>query len=569
MAGTVIIDGVKVEINGQQNLLEMVRQSGVDLPTFCYHSELSVYGACRMCVIEDERGMVMSSCSTPPSDGMKIKTNTPRLMRIRKMMLELLLANHNRDCTTCTKNGKCKLQELCARYGVDRVPFPPRATMLPLDESAYSLVRDENKCILCGDCVRVCSEVQGIGAVGFAFRGAKARVMPAYAKGLGDTVCVDCGQCSTVCPTGALTARSETNKVWKALRNPNVRVVAQVAPAVRVAIGEEFGLQPGRIQTGQMVAAVKRLGFDQVFDTSFAADLTTVEETSEFIKRFLGNEKLPMFTSCCPAWVKCTETFYPEKIGQLSSCRSPQQMFGSLLKTYYTRQEKLEPEKLFVVSIMPCTAKKFEARRPEISRDGVRDVDAVITTQELASMIKAAGIVFSELEEESFDAPFGFATGSGVIFGASGGVATSVVREARYLLGGERITDVELEPAAGLEGVREASISVGEKMVHVAVVSGLGNARKLVAAMDAGQVHYDIVEVMACPGGCAGGAGQPFPNESAQRQLRARGLKAADKRQQIRVAHDNILVKELYREWLEEPNSKAAHKALHTHYQPR
>jgi len=566
MAGYVTIDGIKVPIEGQRNLLEMVRQAGIDLPTFCYHSELSVYGACRMCVVEDARGQVISSCSTPPADGMAIRTNTPRLMHIRRMMLELYLANHCRDCTTCAKNGNCKLQELCARFGVDRVRFPAREATEPLDLSTPGIVRDNNKCILCGDCVRVCSEVQGIGAIGFAYRGSRARVTPAYNRSLGEVDCVTCGQCVAVCPTGALTVRPEVDRVWAALRNPNKRVVVQTAPAVRVAIGEAFGLEPGAISTGQMVGALRRLGFARVFDTSFAADLTTIEETHEFIERLQKGERLPQFTSCCPAWVKMAEQYYPEKLEQLSTCRSPQQMFGSVLKRFYARQEGIDPADLFVVSVMPCTAKKFEAQRPEFAEGDVRDVDAVLTTQELARMIQSAGIIFSEVEEDSFDTPFGLATGAGVIYGASGGVATAVAREANWLLTGRRVTDLTLEPAPGQPGVMEAELEIGGRTVRVAVVSGLGNTRRLLADMDEGKVAYDIVEVMACPGGCAGGGGQPLPNETAQRKARARGLRAADKRQQIRFAQDNVLVKELYGQWLGEPNSHAAHQALHTGY---
>lgn len=566
MAGYVTIDGIKVPIEGQRNLLEMVRGAGIDLPTLCYHSELSIYGACRMCVVEDERGRVMSSCSTPPADGMVIRTNTPRLMHIRRMMLELYLANHCRDCTTCAKNGTCKLQELCARFGVDRVRFPARQEKEPLDLSTPGLVRDNNKCILCGDCVRMCEEVQGIGAIGFAYRGAKARVTPAYNRSLGEVNCVNCGQCVAVCPTGALTVRSQMDEVWAALRDPEKRVVVQTAPAVRVALGEAFGHEPGTISTGQMVGVLRRLGFAQVFDTSFAADLTTVEETHEFIGRLERGERLPQFTSCCPAWVECAEQYYPEILGQLSTCRSPQQMFGSLLKAHYARQAGIDPANLFVVSVMPCTAKKFEAERPEFARDGVRDVDAVLTTQELARMVKAAGIIFDEVEEDSYDSPFGFATGAGVIYGASGGVATAVVREATYLLTGRRVTDLTLEAAPGLPGVRQAELEIAGRKVRLAVVSGLGNTRRLIEAMDEGRAAYDIVEVMACPGGCAGGGGQPLPNETAQRARRAHGLHTADKRQGIRLAQDNPLVRELYREWLQQPNSETAHHLLHTSY---
>ena len=566
MAGFVTIDGIKVEINGQRNLLEMVRQAGIDLPTFCYNSELSVYGACRMCVVEDARGAVMSSCSTPPADGMVIKTNTPRLMHIRKMMLELLLANHDRDCTTCSKNHHCKLQELCERFGVDRVRFPARVRDVEVDLSTPSLLRDNNKCILCGDCVRMCSEVQGVGAIDFAYRGAKARITPFFNHGLGESNCVNCGQCATVCPTGALTVRSEIDEVYKALRDPSKHVVVQVAPAVRVAIGEEFGLKPGEISTGKMVAAIKRLGFHRVFDTCFTADLTTAEETNEFIGRVLSGERLPQFTSCCPAWVKYAEQYYPNKLNLLSSCKSPQQMFGSVIKKYYATENNLKPADIFAVSVMPCTAKKFEARRPEFGEDGVRDVDAVLTTQEMAHMIRAAGIVFSELEEQAFDSPFAFGTGAGVIYGHSGGVSTAVVREAAALITGQRVLDLELTPVDALPGVRAATLKLGEYTVRLAVVSGLANTRRLIAAMDRGDVTYDIVEVMACPGGCIGGAGQPLPNETVQRQQRTRGLRAADVQQQIRLAKDNPLITGIYEHWLGKPNSEIAHHALHTTY---
>ena len=566
MSGFVTIDGTKVPINGQRNLLEMVREAGIDLPTFCYHSELSIYGACRMCVVEDGKGAIIGSCSTPPADGMVIKTNTPRLMRIRRMMLELLLANHDRDCTTCVKNGRCKLQELCARFGVDRVRFPKREKMVPVDNSSPSIVRDENKCILCGDCVRVCFERQGTGAIDFAYRGAQVKVTPAYGRRLADVNCVNCGQCVAICPTGALAIRSETEQVWQALRDPKKHVVVQIAPAVRVSISEEFGRQPGVIATGKIVAALKKLGFDRVFDTSFTADLTTIEETNEFIDRLLTGKRLPQFTSCCPAWVMCVEQYYPDKVEHLSSCRSPQQMFGSLLKRFYAKEQGIDPADIYVVSVMPCTAKKFEAQRPEFSKDGVRDVDAVITTQELARMIKAAGILFEDLEDEAFDSPFGFATGAGVIYGYSGGVATAVVREAHAILTKERVMEADLQPVEGIPGVRAAEVEIAGHPVRIAVVSGLGAARDLLAAMDKGVVAYDIVEVMACPGGCAGGGGQPTPNGTEQRVARTRGLRNADKRQQIRLAQENPLMGELYRRWLEKPNSHIAHTVLHTGY---
>jgi NADH-quinone oxidoreductase subunit G len=569
MSGIVTVDGKPTAIEDETNLLELVRKAGVQLPTFCYVSELSVYGACRMCLVEDARGTLLPACSVAPQDGMEIRTNTPRVQRSRRMMLELLLANHERDCTVCPRNGKCKLQELCSRFGVNKVRFPAREKELPIDESSPSIVRNPNKCILCGDCVRVCSEVQQIGAIDFAFRGSSAQVLPAFGRGLGEVPCVNCGQCVTVCPTGSLSVRPETEQVWKALRDHGKKTFVQMAPAVRVAIGEEFGFAPGAITTGKVVAAMRRLGFDQVYDTSFAADLTAMEETNEFINRLLNNDRIPQFTSCCPAWVKTVEQYYPARMEQLSSCRSPQQMFGSLVKKYHAKDEKLSPSDIFFVSVMPCTAKKFEAGRPEFTTDGERDVDAVLTTQELASMIKEAGIDFADLEEEAFDTPFGFATGGGVIFGYPGGVATAVVRQAALQIAGQRVTDVGFQPVAGQPGVSSAEVKVADHLIRIAIVNGLGNARRLVEAMDRDEIAFDIVEVMACPGGCAGGGGQPFPNATPQRAQRAKGLKSADVRQQIRVAQDNPLIIEAYRRWLKKPNSHAAHEALHTHYGER
>ncbi len=570
MPGYVTIDDQKVEIQGEKNLLEMVRKTGIELPTFCYHSELSIYGACRLCVIETDKGQILSSCSAPPADGMVIRTNTPRLMRIRKMMLELLLANHDRECTSCSKSGKCRLQELSNRFSIDRIPFPSEKKKRPMDLSSVSVARDESKCILCGDCVRTCAEIQNIGAIGFANRGAKTRVMSAFDRGLGETDCINCGQCIAVCPTGALTSIAQTDNVWKALRNPETHVVITVAPAVRVAIGEEFGYAPGTISTGKMVAAIRKLGFNEIFDTCYAADVTTWEETAEFVKRLQNNEKLPHFTSCCPAWVKACETIYPEKIENLSTCRSPQQMDASLLVHHYVEDLKMDRENLFIVSVMPCVAKKFEAQRPEFARDGHPDVDAVITTAELAKMIKAAGIVFDELEEASFDIPYGFSTGSAVIYGMTGGVSTAVVREAHYLLTGERINDLPMEPVEGYPGLLESKAELPDgTIVRIGIVSGMANVQRVLDAMDDGKLNFHIVEVMACPGGCVGGGGQPLPNETPQRSKRRSGLKTSDTLHQVRVARDNILVKELYERWLKETNSDVAHKYLHTHYKQR
>ncbi len=568
MSGYVTIDDNKVEIEGERNLLEMVRKTGVDLPTFCYHSELSIYGACRLCLVETDKGAIISSCSTPPSDGMIIKTNTPRLMRIRKMILELYLANHDRECTMCPKSGKCRLQELAKRFGIDQIHFPSRKAHSELDLSSPSIVRNENKCVLCGDCVRTCAEIQGVGVIGFAGRGANERVMCAFNRGLGETDCINCGQCVAVCPTGALTTPSQVDNVWKALSDPTKHVVISVAPSVRVAIGEEFGYKLGSLETGRMVSAIRRLGFNEVFDTCFAADLTTIEECAEFIKRFTTKKDLPHFTSCCPAWVKMVETKYPEKIHNLSTTRSPEGIYGGVMRHYFVDEKKMNRDDVYIVSVMPCTAKKFEVRRPQLAdENGHPDIDAVITTAELAAMIKSAGIVFDELPEDSFDIPFGFSSGSAVIYGVSGGVATAVVREARYTLAGIRSNEVNMEHSEKFPGLMTADIPLPSgDIVHLGVVSGMGNIERVIKAMDEGELKFDIVECMACPGGCVGGGGQPIPNGMAERKQRTIGLNAGDARQQLRVAHDNILAMEQYQRWLKEPCSEEAEKYLHTTY---
>lgn len=563
------IDGKAVAINGEKNVLELVRKVGIDLPTFCYHSELSVYGACRMCLVEEQRFGLMAACSTKPSDGMVIRTTSPRLLRLRRNILELLLANHDRDCTTCEKNGDCRLQELSDRFGIRRVRFGERQEQLPIDTSSPCLVRDPNKCVLCGDCVRMCTEIQGIGVLGFAYRGADTRIVPAFGKPLAEVECVGCGQCVSVCPTGALTVKPEIDKVWAALADPQKTVIIQVAPAVRVALGEEFGLAPGTITTGKMVAAIRRLGPDQVYDTSYAADLTTLEEGTEFLARLEKGERLPLFTSCCPAWVKYAEQFLPRLLPNLSSCRSPQQMFGSVIKRFYAKEKGLLPENVFFVSVMPCTAKKFEARRPEFAVNGVPDVDAVLSTKELARMIREMGIVFQELEEEPFDLPFGFATGAGVGFGASGGVSTAVIRLAAEKFGLPPVGDVTYEPVPDLPNVRQAIVPLGDKTLRVAVVFTLAATKRLLAALEIRQAQYDIVEVMSCPGGCIGGGGQPAPSDSDKRGARMQAMLNADRLQQIRAAQDNPFLQQMYAKWLLAPGSHIAHETLHTTYGSR
>ncbi|MDI3533782.1 MAG: NADH-quinone oxidoreductase subunit [Thermosediminibacterales bacterium] len=559
---TLKINGKVVSFKNEKNLLEVIRKAGIKLPTFCYHSELSIYGACRMCLVEEKKKGLIAACSTPPKEGMEIKTHTLKLQKQRRMTLELLLAEHDRECTTCEKNADCKLRELAANLGIENIRFKRKDKKLPIDDSSPSIVRDPNKCILCGDCVRMCEEVQGIGVIGFAYRGSNTVVTPAFNKKLSEVDCVDCGQCAAVCPTGALTIKSQIDRVWEAINNDDKIVIAQIAPAVKVAFGEAFGLKPGHSTEHLIVSALKTMGINKVFDTCFAADLTVMEESKEFVERLSKGEKLPQFTSCCPAWVKFVELNYPSFIDNLSSCRSPQQMFGSFAKNYYPKELGVSRDDVFVVSIMPCTAKKAEACREEFISNGDPDVDAVITTQELIKMVKEAGIVFDDLKEEPFDMPFGFATGSGLIFGATGGVAESVIRMLD-----EEVK--EFKDVRGLDGLKEAKVAKNGKDIKIAVVHGLKNARKLLEKIKAGKAEYDFIEVMACPGGCVGGAGQPQPNNAESRIERALGLYNSDNKIQLIRASDNPMVQKLYEKWLKTPDSGLSHKYLHTCYRPR
>lgn len=563
------IDGKEVLIEGERNLLEVIRKAGIDIPTFCYHSDLSVYGACRLCLVDIEGRGVMSSCSLAPQAGMVVKTNTEEIREIRKISVELLLANHDQKCPTCSKSSACRLQEIARRLGIDEVRFKSTYKPVEVDKTSPSLVRDPNKCILCGDCVRMCHEVQGVGAIDFAGRGASSMVLPAFGKDLNQVECVYCGQCASVCPTGALTPKSEVDDVWKSIHNPNKTVVAQIAPAVRVALGEMFGFEPGTITTGQMVAALKAIGFDQVYDTSFAADLTVIEEANEFLSRKTKGEKLPQFTSCCPAWVKFSEQYYPDLLPNLSSCRSPQQMFGSLVKDVLPEKLSVDAKDIVVVSIMPCTAKKFEAKRPEFKKDGKVDVDHVLTTQELGRMIEECGLRFNKLEPESLDMPFGFKTGAGVIFGASGGVTEAVLRYAAEKVSGIKLDSVDFKAVRGESGLREATINVAGTELKLAIVHGLANAKTLVKKIQSGECEYDLIEVMACPGGCIGGAGQPVSNEPDVRYLRTKGLFDSDKMLEFHKAQDNHIVTECYQKHLGKVGGEKAHKLLHTHYHSR
>ena len=551
------IDGLPVEINGESNLLELIRKAGIKIPTFCYHSELSVYGACRMCMVENERGMLMAACSTAPREGMDIRTNTERLRRYRKNILELLLANHCRDCTTCENNGSCKLQELARRFNINGVRFPNTQPEPKLDTSSVSIVRDSAKCILCGDCVRVCNEVQHVGAIDFVFRGSRMKIATAFDRPIAESPCVGCGQCAAVCPTGAIVVKSDIEKVWKALEDKDVKVSVQIAPAVRVAVGQELKMGVGKSVMGKIVAALHRMGFDDVFDTVTGADLTVLEESEEFLGRVAEGGKFPLFTSCCPAWIQYCEKNFPELLPNVSSCKSPMEMFAAIIK----EQAKLSSRRHFHVAIMPCTAKKFEAARDEFKHDGNPDVDAVLTSQELIRMIKEAGIAFDELAPEAVDVPFSGVSGAGVIFGVTGGVTEAVLRRVSSDKSRAALANISYCGVRGMEGVKEATIPYGDIEVKIAVVSGLANADKLIRKIQAGEAFYHLVEVMACPGGCVNGGGQPF-GHSEVKFKRAEGLYEVDGESSIKRSEENAVATVLYQGLLK----GKVHELLHVSY---
>ena len=539
------INNRKVAFDDEKNVLSVIRKSGIDLPTFCYHSELSTYGACRMCMVEDDRGKIFASCSEVPRDGMVIYTNTPRLQHHRKMILELLLSSHCRDCTTCKKNGVCTLQNLAKQLGVSYIRFENNKPQLPLDESSDCIVRDPNKCILCGDCVRTCEEIQGLGILDFAFRGSKMQVMPAFNKTIAETDCVGCGQCRVVCPTGAITIKQNIHPVWLALADRNTRVVVQIAPAVRVAVGDKFGIPKGENALGQLVAALRRMGFDEIYDTNFGADLTVMEEAKEFVERVEAGENLPLFTSCCPAWVKFCENRYPELRKNISTCRSPQEMFGALIKEE-ARMNKEDTRKTMVVSIMPCTAKKAEIRRPEHYTDGEQNVDYVLTTTEITRMIKEAGIDLSRMPSEALDMPFGLSSGAGAIFGVTGGVTEAVLRRLMDSSSEDVLEEISFTGIRGTEGIKEAVVDYKGRELRLAVVNGLKNADDLLKKIRDGEAHYDFVEVMACKRGCMAGGGQPVPIGPRTKKARFEGIYKIDSVAQIKRSNENPIIQNLY-----------------------
>ena len=573
---TIKINGVEVSAPAGSTILEAARYAGIEIPTLCYLKDINEIGACRMCVVEVKGARsLVAACVYPINPGMEVLTNSPAVQQSRKKTLQLLLSNHDRSCLSCVRSGNCELQTLCKELGVDDDGYyDGYKPHYELDTSAAHMVRDNNKCILCRRCVAACEKCQSVSVIGANERGFRTFIGSAFEMGLGETSCVSCGQCIAVCPVGAIYEKDSTQEIFDAINDPDKFVAVQVAPAVRAALGEEFGYEMGTPVQGQMAAALRRLGFDKVFDTNFGADLTIMEEAHEFLDRVQNGGVLPMITSCSPGWIKFCEHYFPDMLDHLSSCKSPQQMFGATLKTYYAQKMGLDPRNIVSVSVMPCTAKKFEIGRDDQSAAGVPDVDIAITTRELARMIKKSGLDFKKLPEETFDDPLGEGTGAAVIFGATGGVMEAALRTAVETLTGETLQDVEFKEVRGVTGIKEATYNVAGMDVKIAVASGLANARELLNKVKAGEADYQFIEIMACPGGCVNGGGQPqvpskIRNVTDIRAERAKALYSLDEGNPVRKSHENESIKKVYAEFYGEPGSHKAHEILHTSYVKR
>ena len=570
------INGMEISVPEGSTILEAARDAHIEIPTLCYLKDINEIGACRMCVVEVKGAKTLiNSCVSPVKEGMEVFTNSPEVVKSRRITLELLLSNHDCKCLTCVRSGKCELQKLCRTYGVtDEKRYQGEKNVYEKDDSAPHMIRDNNKCILCRRCVAVCEKVQGVGVIGANQRGFKTHISSPFEMGLGQTSCVSCGQCIVACPTGALYEKDNTQDVRDAIADPDKFVIAQAAPAVRAALGESFDYPIGTDVEGKMAAALRRLGFDRVFDTTFSADLTIMEEANEFLERLQGKGRLPLITSCSPGWVKYCEHYYPEMTENLSTCKSPQQMFGAVAKSYYAEKMGIPKEKIVVVGVMPCTAKKYEIHRDKEAGAGVPDVDIVLTTRELARMIEQAGISFCELPDEKFDEPLGISSGAGVIFGATGGVMEAALRTAAEKLTGKELPSVDYTEVRGMEGIKEASYDLAGKKVNVAVASGLKNAQILLNRVKSGEADYQFIEIMGCPGGCVNGGGQPQQTGFVRNNVDIRGKRAEvlyniDRRNPIRKSHENPVIIELYENYLGEPGSEKAHELLHTGYVKR
>ena len=569
---TLTIDGTEVKVKEGATILDAARQANIDIPTLCFLKEINEMGDCRMCIVEVEgRKGFATSCIQRAEEGMVVHTHTPAVLEARRMVLDLIISNHAKDCLTCTRSGNCELQNLAIKFNVLNIEYEGERTKHKVDDKSPSIVRDFNKCILCRRCVGACKNVQEIGAIDCINRGFESCVSTAGDHSLADVDCTYCGQCIEACPTGALHEKDDTSKVWVKLKDPETYTVVQTAPSIRVALGEEFGMPIGTNVKGKMVTALRRLGFDKVFDTNTGADFTIMEEANEFIDRIEDGGVLPMVTSCCPAWVRFAEKNYPDQLEHLSSCKSPHQMFGAVIKSYYARKFNIDPSKIYVVSVMPCIAKKYECTREEMEADGLRDVDAVITTRELSRMIKQANIEFDSLEDTDFDDPMGEASGAGAIFGTTGGVMEAALRTAADTIERKSLGQFEYKAVRGGAGIKRATVNIAGKDINVVVASGLKNARKIMDEIRAGNVDYQFVEIMACPGGCIMGGGQPIKSSKIRstvdvRKLRADSIYTIDEKSTIRKSHENPTIKTIYKEFFGKPGSEVAHKYLHTTY---